>query len=60
MVHQLVNSGKLEKADLSSVKLWGSGAAYLPPKLASAVMKGTPGAVMLEGAPHAWYRYYDN
>lgn len=49
MMHQLVHSGKLEKADLSSVKLWGSGAAYLPPHLAKQLTKGTPDAVMLEG-----------
>lgn len=35
IIHQLVFSPKVAKADLSSVQFAGSGAAYLTPELAS-------------------------
>ncbi|TDL16556.1 acetyl-CoA synthetase-like protein [Rickenella mellea] len=45
LIHQLVNSPKTEKADLSSLQFAGSGAAYLPPELSkkmSKFLKGSP------------------
>jgi acyl-coenzyme A synthetase/AMP-(fatty) acid ligase len=33
MIHQLVTSPEWEKADCSSIKTTGSGAAFLPPEL---------------------------
>ncbi|CAL1713286.1 unnamed protein product [Somion occarium] len=39
MVHQLVHSGLLEKADLSSVDLISTGGAYMPPKVAERIQK---------------------
>ena len=42
VVHQLVNSPKMKKADLSSVLFIGSGAAYLPDSLARQMSRMAP------------------
>ncbi|KAK7050947.1 hypothetical protein VNI00_005059 [Paramarasmius palmivorus] len=49
-IHQLVNSPKLKQTDLSSVNAMFSGAAYLPPELASKLVSATrKGTSMTEG-----------
>lgn len=51
VAHQLVNSPKTEKADLSSLIWVTSGAAYLPDHLSSKLMKLAPKqSSMVEGA----------
>ena len=49
MIHQLVNSGLLEKADVSSLAIVNSGAAYLPPKVSDAMQKLIRSARLQEG-----------
>lgn len=55
MIHQLVHSGLLEKADLSSLMIVNSGAAYLPPKVADAMQKLLRTGRLQEGMN--FYRY---
>ena len=49
MIHQLVNSGLLEKADVSALAIVNSGAAYLPPKVSDAMQKLIRSARLQEG-----------
>ncbi|TDL17760.1 acetyl-CoA synthetase-like protein [Rickenella mellea] len=50
LIHQLVNSPKFKKADLSSIQSMLSGAAYLPPQLADKLTSLTnPAAILAEG-----------
>ncbi|KII90717.1 hypothetical protein PLICRDRAFT_174091 [Plicaturopsis crispa FD-325 SS-3] len=49
VVHQLVNSPLIKKADLSSLTFITSGAAYLPPQLAAKFQRYTPKARFSEG-----------
>lgn len=50
IIHQLVNSPKSKKADLSSLTFLGSGSAYLPESLAQKALGLAPqGAAFNEG-----------
>ncbi|KII90716.1 hypothetical protein PLICRDRAFT_52417 [Plicaturopsis crispa FD-325 SS-3] len=49
VVHQLVNSSQIGKADLSSLLSISCGAAYLPPELAAKFSAHTPNAKFTEG-----------
>ncbi|KAK7682379.1 hypothetical protein QCA50_014584 [Cerrena zonata] len=49
MIHQLVHSGLLQKADTSSLAIINSGAAYLPPKVSDAMQKLARTARLQEG-----------